>query len=429
MANQIEIIDAMCGTGKTHAIVQWMKKNPEKRYLYISPMKSEVEHRIPVEECPELDFKYPETSDTYRTKSESLLALLEEGHNVAFTHSLYSRMTPKHIEHVKNIGYTIIIDEEMTLIEPLSIASEDDKGYTDEDIRYLYRDGKITIDEEDFGRVVWNWDDYGWNGQYSKLKAMCDLAMVYCTKSLIEGSTDEYKMGSLVVELPISLIEVADRCIAISYLFNGSVMDMFLQMKGISTEPFNFTQEEISLRYDNKTIKSEVREKISFINTLATRKVGKKKLSYSWYEREFTKDDAKMVSAAIRSVARNCDTTHEGVMWTLPKSRAIKQRKNSLIVNPVGYSANNCYVYCGCRATNEYEEKHTVIHALYRHPNVTVRSYLQHYGHDVDPDNFALSEMIQWIWRSRIRHKEPINLCILSRRMQILFERWLYSDD
>ena len=427
MAEYIETIDAMCGTGKTHMIIEWMKKNPEKRYLYISPMKSEVEERIP-EDAAELDFQYPEVNDVHKTKGDSLLSLLSEGHNIAFTHSLYSRMTKEHIAYVRDIGYTIIIDEEMTLIEPLSIASEEDKGYTDEDIRYLYRDGKITIDEEDFGRVVWNWNDYGWNGQYSKLKSMCDLAMVYCTKSLIDGTHDEYKMGSLVVELPISLIEVADRCISISYLFEGSIMDMFLQMKGIETRPFNTEEEQVSLRYDNTHIKEEVRNLITFVNTLSSNKVGKKKLSYSWYENEFTREDANIISAAIRSVARYCNAHQEYVMWTLPKKRAEKQRKNSVVVSPRGYSAKKCYVYCGCRATNKYEEKHTLIHGIYRHPNVTVKSYLQHYGYDVDIDNFALSEMIQWIWRSRIRNKESINLCILSRRMQILFEKWLYSD-
>lgn len=428
LAKHIEIVDAMCGTGKTHMIVQWMKKHPEKRYLYISPMKEEVENRIP-KEAGELDFKYPEVTEVHKTKGDSLLSLLSEGHNVAFTHSLYTRMTKQHINYVRDFGYTLIIDEELTLIEPLAMASERDKGYTEDDIRYLYRDGKITVDENDFGRVKWNWTGYGKNGQYSDLKSMCDLAMVYSTKSLVEGTKDTFKMGSLVVELPISLIEVAERCIAISYLFKTSVMDMFLQMKGINTVPFDMEKEGVSLRFDNNTIKQEVREKINFVSTLSTQKVGRKKLSYSWYENEMTREDADMIAAAIRSVARQCGATSEDVMWTLPKKRAIKQRKNSLVVSPQSYSAKNCYVYCGCRATNEFNERHTLIHALYRHPNVTVKSYLEHYGFKVDIDNFALSEMIQWVWRSRIREKKPINLCILSRRMHILFERWLYTED
>jgi len=31
--NRIEIIDRICGSGKTHAIVDWMKRNPLQRYL------------------------------------------------------------------------------------------------------------------------------------------------------------------------------------------------------------------------------------------------------------------------------------------------------------------------------------------------------------------------------------------------------------
>ena len=37
----------------------------------------------------------------------------------------------------------------------------------------------------------------------------------------------------------------------------------------------------------------------------------------------------------------------------------------------------------------------------------------------------ALSEMLQWVWRSRIRKGEPIVLAIGSARMCRIFSRWL----
>jgi hypothetical protein len=40
-------------------------------------------------------------------------------------------------------------------------------------------------------------------------------------------------------------------------------------------------------------------------------------------------------------------------------------------------------------------------------------------------DAYALTELIQWVWRSRIRKGEPITLYLPSPRMRRLFEEWL----
>lgn len=40
-------------------------------------------------------------------------------------------------------------------------------------------------------------------------------------------------------------------------------------------------------------------------------------------------------------------------------------------------------------------------------------------------EQFALSEMIQFIWRSAIRDNKPIKLYIPSVRMRNLLEKWI----
>ena len=42
-------------------------------------------------------------------------------------------------------------------------------------------------------------------------------------------------------------------------------------------------------------------------------------------------------------------------------------------------------------------------------------------------DAYALTELIQWVWRSRIRRGKPITLYLPSPRMRRLFEVWLYD--
>ena len=42
---------------------------------------------------------------------------------------------------------------------------------------------------------------------------------------------------------------------------------------------------------------------------------------------------------------------------------------------------------------------------------------------------FALSEMLQWIWRSRIRQGESINIYVPSKRMRNLLLDWLNGKE
>jgi hypothetical protein len=59
----------------------------------------------------------------------------------------------------------------------------------------------------------------------------------------------------------------------------------------------------------------------------------------------------------------------------------------------------------------------------------TVSAFLSDYGGMVDANQFALSEIVQWIWRSQIRDGKPIKLCILSKRMRKLVQDWLTTED
>lgn len=422
---QVEVLDALCGTGKTHAIIQWMHRNPTKRYLYVSPLLSEIEERI-VPECEDLGFEYPE-NDPFKTKTEHLTDLLNEGLNVAFTHNLYTRMTRHHMDLIEAQGYTLIIDEEVSMIEPLESSSESSSGYTNNDLKYLYNDGKVVVDSQDFGRLVWNWHGYGTDAKYSRLKSMCDLGMVYCANFKKDRYTGDKvdEIHSLVTQLPVQLLDCCQRVILLSYLFKGSIMESFLRMKGVDVVALDRENEEISLRFSDDQIKDQVKPLIHFVTTQSTKRIGKRRLTYTYYNNDFTEQEARNVSAAIRSVGNYCQAKASDMMWTCPRDRAFGSKRNKNYVKPRGYNAKTCFVPCSARATNDYAHKNTLVHALYRHPNLTVERYLSHYGIDIDTENFALSELIQWVWRSQIRDKKPINLCILSARMRNLFEEWL----
>ena len=80
------------------------------------------------------------------------------------------------------------------------------------------------------------------------------------------------------------------------------------------------------------------------------------------------------------------------------------------------------------QATNDYCEVEAMAFLMnvYYHPDVL--AYFTALGGNVSQDLYALSALLQWVWRSRVRRSQPVTLFIPSERMRDLFTRWLAAD-
>ena len=83
------------------------------------------------------------------------------------------------------------------------------------------------------------------------------------------------------------------------------------------------------------------------------------------------------------------------------------------------------FVSCNARATNEYSERRYVAYLLDRFLNPLDKSFFKERGVIIDENLWALSELIQFIWRSRIRKGKSIELYIPSQRMRNLLKNYL----
>ena len=54
-----------------------------------------------------------------------------------------------------------------------------------------------------------------------------------------------------------------------------------------------------------------------------------------------------------------------------------------------------------------------------------IKQFFKENGVNINEDLYATSELIQWLWRSRIRKYESINVYIPSKRMRSLLIDWL----
>ena len=408
--NTVEVLDAIMGSGKTLGIINWMLDNPNNRYLYVSPMLSEVEDRIP-KDCAALEFTFPIAGGDYKTKSSHLLHLLNKGHNIAFTHSLFTDLSKPHLDMIARWGYVLIIDEEVNLIEPYQ------GRYKIGDITSLEKAKHIRIDEDNLGMVEWLWDDMEDNTQYSSLKRLCEIKMLYCSKR---------SRDMMVIQLPLALVQSSRRTIVLSYLFKGSVMESFLRLKGLEVRDFT----EATLKYKPEDIISKAKDLIAFKQTPSTKAVSGFGLSSTWYSVTANKKQLDTVGKALWSVYRKVGK--DSLLITLPKDSTLKTvngRKNIKCCIPSRMSADDVFLYCGARATNDYASRSVVVHGYNRYVNLVVKAYLQDYGEVLEcipsDDQFALSEMVQWVWRTCIRNSEPIDVYILSPRMERLLKSWL----
>jgi hypothetical protein len=429
---EVEVLDAMCGTGKTYNLFKFISDNPAERYLYVTPMLSEVSSR-PAEELAKFGdrgiiFCEP-TGEGFKTKGDHLLELLKDGQNIICTHSLFQLLEESGRDSVRKYGYIIIIDEELGMIEPLRkdvLATEDAKP--------LVQKGSITIEKD--GQVVWK--DANWgvgSSAFAQARKMADAGSLYANKN-----------GTFFnVQLPTELIRAAKRVIVATYLFEGSIFHAFLKVKGVEYKPFAFDGMELR---DEHAAKAALLNRIEFVDAPAARdrlyrrlrlpmddlaaRVTNGALSHSWYA-SASQDKLTEVGNHIRNIARQMEVRANDLIYTLPSSAVGKRGnrwiKRGRLVKVKSYGPETCYLHKGARATNDYAERTAAIHAYNRYLHPAIKTYLEDHGAKISDDTFALAEMIQWLFRTAIRKPDQskIKLHIVSPRMQKIFLDWLHS--
>lgn len=439
MSLKVEVLDKIMGSRKTEAMIKWMKESTEK-FLYVTPLLSEVEARLG--EDTELDISFPQVCKVHTTKGKSLLELLKGGSNIATTHSMYSQLRDEHLSYIKESGYIVICDEQIETISPVDKV----------DCLNLLESGNITIDATT-GNVLWTGTVLE---RYTVFKRKCDSGLVFASKSAT---------GSYIVttQLPLKLITAAKRFVLCTYLFQGSVLERFLTLKGIPNTPFTDVPESFFFKVD----KSKIKDLITFIGTdVQLKKLKGYGLTTTWW-RSADESEVNSISKVITALGKQYRVSKDKLCWCIPKANVVlvrpdKGKKYALVMKQSRYpsGANNddfewvdevenmddvtpakvkrkyseqqiadkrCYLPCNSIATNLYADRNFMLHFQNRYSHMTVKNYLHASGAYLDDDHFALSEFLQWLWRSAIRKGEPIHVCIASVRMRVLFDNWLNS--
>jgi hypothetical protein len=416
MTKVVEVLDALMGSGKTHAIIEYMSKHQDKPWLYISPMLEETQTRVP-ERASELDLDlFIPYEDKQTTKSQSCLLALERGEHICCTHNLMYKFSKKHLALIKSQGYRVVSDEELNLINGYSIQKSD--------IDFLINNKIIEINEA--GRVVFLDEDMELDARYGDIKAKADLGMLYAAKR-------SAKM--MVTQLSPEIIDASDRFILLTYNYTNSLMQTFLSMHNYQYKKFD----EVRLWKTDQETKQALLERIEFIETPSVKKIQDKyPQSKTWWVNA-KKEERNEIAKCIRSVMKFCGLKKYQMFYTVPKDYA--KTSTGFSTTYIGHEATKnssgeviestrTFIACNARSTNVYADKELAVHAYNLFPNQAVKAFIQGQGFVCNDEVYALNMMLQWLFRGCIRKKEggKMQVAILSKRMSVIFKEWLMKN-
>lgn len=399
MAN-VTVIDSIMGAGKTSWALQYINQAPaDRKFIYITPFLDEVQ-RVIESTAETRKFYEPSNRSKDGTKFRSLKQLIVSGYDICSTHSLFQRADDELIELLTESGYTLILDEVMNVVEQANIIRKD--------ITTMINSGLITIDGN---RVIWIDEEYDVEpgGRFADIKALAKAGNLFIHR-------DRF----LIWTFPPRVFNAFDNVFILTYLFNAQLQRYYYDLHRIdySYKSVYKDGEVYSLAdYDRRKEKRpEVMALIDLydgqFNDMGDRRTA---LSASWL-RNADGDVLDRIRKNISGFLRNhCSAKSDDILWTTLKDVQYDLRGK-------GYS--NSFIPVNTRATNEYSERWALAYVFNRFLSPIESAFFEDNGVTVDPDLLAVSDLLQWVWRSRIRNGQPVKLYLPSSRMRSLLLAW-----
>ena len=399
----IYVVDAKPGDGKSSAAITMINEAPEeKRFLYITPYLTEVE-RIQAC-CPEKQFVQPQEDDP--CKSIDIKKQLRQRRNIVSTHALFQRFDAEVIRLVKKGGYTMIMDEVATVAEVEEITYWDLKHILK---HFAHVDPETSL-------LIW--DKTAYRGIFEDIKQAAERKSLW-----IYGAGSKHPAAVHIVSSGV--FEAFEDVYLLTYMFNGQVQKYYFDFFHLSYSQKWVEKDGDCYRFSDKPVESPGLDYKSLIHICRNRKLNeighaKTALSKAWYTANQNTGKIDQMRRNLANFSRNiCGAKSNQILWTI-----FKRYHNE--VKGKGYSKG--FIPCNIRATNQYRDRDCVAYPINRYLNPVVKNFFAQAGVIVDDDAYALSEMLQFIWRSAIRDGKPINVYVPSSRMRRLLEKWIAEN-
>lgn len=402
----VRVVDSIMGTGKSSAAITYMNEHREDKFIYITPYLDEAA-RIK-NECQALNFIEPsqKLGEYNHKKMIHTAALIKEGRNITTTHQAFKGYNSEMLDDIRSQGYTLIIDEDVDMLERFDFATDDlqmaiDAGYIHEE------NGVYTLVKDDYNGNV-----------------MRELFRMLKSRELIR--IDDEKNTLFYWILPPELILSFKDVFILTYLFEGQSIHHFLEIYQI---PYEFIGVEkvgdCAFRfcdYPGYTPEyvTHLADMIHIVDNEKLNAIGEDKyaLSMSWLEKN--KD-------GVDQLKRNIQNCYKNIWGDVPIDRRLWGSYKSALSKLKGKGYTKAFLIFNTKATNNYRRTSHLVYSVNLFMNVVEKRFYNVHGVEVDEDTYALSIMVQWVWRSCIRDGGEIYIYIPSRRMRTLLINWIQS--
>ena len=404
----IKVCDAIMGSGKSSAAITYMNEHPDRKFIYITPYLDEAA-RIK-KACPALHFVEPSNKipQYHFTKNEHTAALISQGRNIATTHQAFKLYTEEMLESIRKFEYTLIIDENLNILEKYDCHPDD--------IEILVNGGYVQRTEDSYSLTGKSYEGYCFRELFKFMKVR-ELIKIE-SKSESEKETLYYWL------LPPNLITSFKDVFVLTYLFKGQGIYYFLEM-------YNLPYEYIGIEkcrggqyrfgsYPGYTPEyvSHLKDMVNIMDNEKLNSIGDSlhSLSINWFDKktEEVEQLKKNVYNYINNIWRGVPSNEK--LWGCYPSYEHDMKAP-------GYTRS--FLTFNTRATNKYRNRRYLIYIVNLFMNVAEKQFYMKHGLKVDESAYALSIMIQWIWRSAIRDGDKIDIYVPSKRMRNLLINWI----
>lgn len=402
--SKIVIYDAIMGSGKTYDAIQRMKQylNNDQKFIYVTPFRKEIdriqtalgEDNVTTPDNQSGIYDLIDLADGYsiegkeftrfETKREHFLWMTNQGKSIITTHALFMSLNDDDYSIYKD--YVLILDE---VVDPLRIQT-----YKVTDFKIMDERNLISVDEDN--KVTFIDDKYDGTA-FKNVKDLCNNSDVYFL--------DNY---FFVWVFPHEIFVSFKSVEVLTYLFTASSLRYYFDMHEFSYEVL-FKDE------------SEALEKIMGLLKIyegKANKIGDNKYVFS--KKHLTKMDKTEINSLKNSISnllkRNFQTESEYNAFTTFKDFESKLK---------GHRYSRGFISVNARATNDYSHKKSMVYLANRFHTPQTVIFFNAMGVQIDEDLWALSELIQWMWRGCIRNGKDMNVYIPSSRMRGLLYNWL----
>lgn len=400
----VKVVDSIMGSGKSQAIINHINNSPIKeKFLVITPFLDEVERYR--ESCPKRKFKTPVFS--VKSKLDNLRKLVEHGENIVSTHALFQKFDKELVNLFQSKNYTLVLDEVADIINEYTISKSDLDLLTE---KYAYI-------QEGTGRIFWKDEYSNYHGRYDAEKKLCEY-----------GGMMRYGDGLVVWMFPVEVFAAFQNVFILTYQFNLQLQKYYYDYYGVSytymsvmgDAPDNYrlaplNEDSVDCEYDFKKL-------IHICDIPKLNEIGKEKhdLSKAWYERNKTSPAMQQLKNNIYNYFNHiCNSKSSSNLWTTFKNY-------QSVLKGKGYTKG--FIPVNSRAVNRYRDRSVIVYPVNRYLNPVVKNFFSANGIKIDEDGYALSEMLQFIWRSAIREGKEIYIYVPSSRMRKLLKDWIEKN-